>query len=135
MLEKCDQLNRNEAIISSQASTLSKFDMTKCKVLSEPVVTNAVVLYFRKHHYLVKAIDRKISLFKAAGLIEFWISCYDRPKDKRRTNGSPKVITVYELSGIFQIWIYCMTFAFLVFCLELLKRSSRLRRLRSLIKN
>jgi hypothetical protein len=69
---------------------------------------NSIVIYFRKNHYLVDAVDQKISLFKSAGLIDFWISCFNKAKQKPVVPNGPKVMTFYDLSGIFKVWIFSL---------------------------
>lgn len=124
-LENCERLKATEFILAAEASAITKFDMSNCKIFSETILMNPVVLYFRKHHYLVEAVDRKISIFKEAGLIYFWISRFDKDSRKKKeclVNG-PKVMSLHDLSGTFKVWLYGLLISVTVFVLETLKRS------------
>lgn len=120
LLENCRNLNPDEVILASHVSAVIKFDMSNCKVLKEPVVINSIVLYFRKHHYLLQAVNQKISLFKAAGLIDVFVSRFSRATSKRVGKNDPKVMTFYDLSGTFKVLLIGLLLAFLIFIVELL---------------
>lgn len=82
---------------------------------------NPVVLYFRKNHFILKAFDRKISLFKSAGIVGYWISCF-KVKQFSQNKNNPKVMTLYDLSGIFKVWIFGLVIALVAFVIEAIKR-------------
>lgn len=124
-LQNCHLMEPNEVLCASQASAIINYDMSKCRVLKEPVVMNRVAVYFRKHHYLLRAVDRKISLFKAAGLIDFWIASTN-PENTKSTGGSdPKVMTFHDLSGAFRIGVYGLFLASFAFCCEIVFKCMR----------
>lgn len=83
MLEDCEDLQPNEVIVFSQFDSIDKHDMTKSRILKEPILLNSIVLYFRKNHFIYKAVDRKISFLKAAGIIYYLISCFGKDKTKQ----------------------------------------------------
>lgn len=94
--------------------------MSKCRVLKEPVVVNRVVIYFRKHHYLVQAVDRTMSWFKAAGLVDYWIAMFEKDKSIPADIYRPKVRTFSDLLGAFLILVYGLTAAAICFVAETL---------------
>lgn len=122
LLKNCQHLKHNEVVLASQASAIVKFDMSNCKILKEPVMKTSVVLYFRKDHFLLPAVNRKISLFKSAGLIDFWISCFEQTNSKntKLVSGGPMILTFYKMSGIFKAWFYGLLIATLAFVFEIL---------------
>lgn len=74
LLENCGSLPPKEVILTSLVSAIQKFDMSNCKILEENVVVSPIVLFFRKNHFLIEAVNEKLGLFKSAGLIDFWIA-------------------------------------------------------------
>lgn len=116
--KNCASMKQTEVAIVSSVSTLSKIDSSKCKLLKESLLTNQIVLFFRKNHFIVEAVDEKISIFKSAGLIDYWTSKYEERYPKFETKG-PKVLTLYNFFGIFKAWIYFLIIAFFSFCAEI----------------
>ena len=109
--------------MAAEASAIVKFDMSKCKILDEAVAMSHIVLYFRKHHFLIKSVDRKISLFKSSGLIDFWLSRFDHArKNKKRVSSEPKVMSFYDLSGIFKVWMFGLALSAFAFGAEVIKK-------------
>lgn len=95
---------RKEVFVTSSVGTMSKIDTSRCKIVQEPLLTNQIVLFFRKNHYLVEAVDDVIGIFKSSGLNDFWISKYAK-KTKKLVQLGPKIMTVYDLSGTFKIFL------------------------------
>lgn len=98
---------------------MSKIDLSRCKVVKEPLLTNQIVLFFRKNHILVEPIDNVIGAFKAAGLNDLWISKYVK-KQKILVYEGPEAITFYDLSGTFNLFKVGILIACLAFVGELL---------------
>lgn len=122
LLKNCQHLKPNEVVIAAQASAIVKYDLSNCKILREPVLKTSVVLYFRKHHFLLPAVNRKISLFKSAGLIDFWISSFEQTNSKntKLVSGGPTVLTFHKMSGIFKAWFYGLLITTVTFIFEIL---------------
>lgn len=91
------------------------------KVCKDIVMITPIVIYAQKDFYLVDAINDKIETFKAAGLIDFW-RYQDLEKriiiddDKKY----PKVLTLNQLMGSFEILLLGFVGSSFVFCFELL---------------
>lgn len=62
-----------------------------------------IVIYTRKNFYLLKAINEKIEIFKAAGLIDYWYSLSFAKDFSKREAHPPKILTLRHLSGSFQV--------------------------------
>lgn len=122
LLKNCQDLKPNEVVLAGQASAIVKYDLSNCKILREPVLKTSVVLYFRQHHFLLPAVNRKISLFKSAGLIDFWIASFERKNNEntKLVSGGPTVLTFHKMSGIFKAWFYGLLITTLTFIFEML---------------
>lgn len=114
-------MNQKEVVVTSSVGTMSKVDTERCKILPEPLLTNQIVLFFRKNHFLVDRVDDTIGLFKASGLNDYWISQYLK-KSKVLILNTTKVMTIRSLSGIFLILIFGLFLATFVFAFEILYR-------------
>lgn len=67
-------------------------------------MTVPIVIYAKKHFYLIQALNEKIESLKVAGLIEYWYSSQFL-KELTKEQKSPEVLTMRHLSGCFQIWV------------------------------
>lgn len=112
-------MHQKEVVVTSSVGTMSKVDISRCKVVQEPLLINQIVFFFRKNHYLVNLVDDKIGIFKAVGLNDYWISQYVKKKKFISFDSGPKILTIYTLSGIFKIFIYGLVVATFVFFLEI----------------
>jgi hypothetical protein len=75
-----------------------------------------VVLYVPKNFYLKDALDNKIEILQAAGLIDHWHSQIIDPRFmKIRESNEPKGIKLETLSGCFYTWILSCTISFATF--------------------
>lgn len=94
---------------------------SRYNICKEPYSTYPIVIYAKKNFYLIDALNEKISLMQAAGLIEFW---YYQDLDIRylvTTFTEPlKTLTMKHLGGCFQILFFGLALSFLAFILELL---------------
>lgn len=80
-----------------------------------------VVIYTPKNFYLTEALDEKIEILQAAGLIDHWHSQIIDPRFlKLRESAEPKGIKLETLSGCFFTWIICCLISFSTFLGELL---------------
>lgn len=86
----------------------------------EIFVTIPIVLYTQKDFYLLNAINTQIMNLKAAGFIDFW---HKQDIDKRKSNvkksKQPKVLTMNQLLGCFQLMFGGCVMSFIVFLTEL----------------
>lgn len=79
-----------------------------------------LTFYFRKNHYLVRAVDEKIFLLQQSGLIDYWTYIYDEFKRPRGVEEiGPKVMSLYDLSGIFKVWMFGLLISAGVFVTEI----------------
>lgn len=76
-----------------------------------------VVIYSTKNFFLLDAINEKIEVLKAAGLIEFW---HFQGVDRRnlKTSEGPKVLTFNHLLGSFEVLCFGYALSFSVFIFE-----------------
>ena len=101
-------------------------NLTNLQVCREPILTIPIVIYTRKHFYLLHAMNDKIESLKGAGLIEYWYSI-QLTNEFTRDDGSPKILTLDHLSGCFQIWVGGCLFSFVVFTSELMVYKWKIR--------
>lgn len=90
-----------------------QYNILKTTFMSVPVV-----IYARKDFFLLEALNEKIELIKAAGLITFWEKQY--ANSNMTTKIEPRVLKLKELIGCFQILIIGYMFSFMVFVIEIL---------------
>lgn len=96
---------------------LNKFNY---RVLPEYLYMFKYGIYFTKNSPFVGAFNKKISLFKSAGLIEFWVSkyldsSYLRMKMPKK---EPSRLNIEQLGGGFRLWVYGCLVSFVTFLLE-----------------
>jgi hypothetical protein len=115
----CAEMNQKEVVVSSSVGTMSKVDLSRCKVLPEPFLTNQIVLFFRKNHFLVDSVDKTIGIFKSVGLNDYWISQYGKRKKIVFADNGPKILTIGKLSGIFYILIFGLILGVFTFIFEI----------------
>lgn len=79
-----------------------------------------VVIFTRKNFFLLEAINEKISIIQAAGLIEYW---HSQSVDQRFLNAQipteAKMLTCQHLSGCFILLTGGLFAAFVVFTIEI----------------
>lgn len=93
------------------------------KICSEAVVTAPSVLYTQKDFFLLHELNSQIGRMKAAGLIQFWNSKYSEAALRDEPDLSiRKVLTVYDLSGCIQIWIFGCVTSLVIFVMEIISR-------------
>ena len=115
----CSELPQKEVFITSSVGTMSKIDTSRCKIVKEPLLTNQIVLFFRKNHYLVEAVDNVIGIFKSSGLNDYWIAKYSKKIEVLIESG-PKVMTAYDLSGTIKIFFVGSMISAVAFVCEVL---------------
>lgn len=87
-------------------------------ILSEAFITNQIVFYFSKNFYLVDDINDLTCLLKASGLFNFWMSKY-MSKDQKSMKKIASSLKLIHLKGVFELLIYGLSFAFVVFIAEI----------------
>lgn len=95
-----------------------KFQLIICK---ERLMSISIVMYTQKNFYLTEALNEKISLFQAAGLIQYW-HIYER-KSFIDDSNPPKILTFHQLLGAFQILLFGCGISLLVFITEIIAKS------------
>ncbi|KAL7029686.1 hypothetical protein ACKWTF_006320 [Chironomus riparius] len=99
--------------------------LTVCK---EYLFTFQYGIYFRKNSYLVKSFNRKISLFKTSGLIDFWASDYisNTYLNIKKESDGPRMLNVEQLMGGFQVLLIGIITASILFICEVIARKCRI---------
>jgi hypothetical protein len=120
-------LRPKEAVLASQASAMMKFDLSHCRILKETVIVNPIVLYLRKNHFLVQSFNKKLSLFKSAGLIDFFVSKFAGRRSKTDQSRNLKILTLFELSGAFKVWLFGLAIAAMTFVIEIVSKLAKKR--------
>jgi hypothetical protein len=110
----------NGALLRSYTGTLYanqlNFNKTISLICKEIFMMFPVVIYCQKNYFLTEAIDEKIEILQAAGLIDYWHSeIIDTRFMKIEESKQPKGIKFESISGCFYIWIISCTASFLTF--------------------
>lgn len=77
------------------------------KICKESFVTLPNVMYFRKNFFLVDSINEVVMYLQSSGLIEYWhFNNIGRKLFNTKTDGDgePRIMTVDDLIGCFQLW-------------------------------
>lgn len=99
------------------------FNKTISLICKEIFMMFPVVIYVPKDFYLTEAIDEKILILQAAGLIEYWHSeIIDTKFMKIYESKQPKGIKLEYLSGCFYMWIMSCSASILTFLGEIFMR-------------
>ena len=98
---------------------MRKTNQTPFNVLSDPLGTTPVVIYFQKNSYLTKRFSDIIQNMMASGLIEFWINNEKNTKSTMSsTKSEPKVITMKNLMAPFILCLAGLSISSVIFLLE-----------------
>lgn len=85
----------------------------------EVIMSIPEVIYTQKYFYLLDGLSDKIDDLKASGLIELWHSqCNERVFQNNNDDNNPKVLTLHDFKGSFQILLCGFLISFAVFLLE-----------------
>lgn len=99
------------------------------KICKESLMTNHLVIYFRKGFYLVDEINERIMNFQAGGITNYFIGKYADEKFKvTDTEEGPSELTVEQMIGIFQLWSFGLAFCLIVFFAEFFMMKIRVKR-------
>ncbi|CAO1431696.1 unnamed protein product [Diamesa serratosioi] len=93
------------------------------KICKERLFTVQIVFFCKKYFYLVESINSLLGKLNEAGLLNFWISKYIDYQylNMREPRTGPKIMNLYELMGIFEIWLMGIILSTIVFGLEMFK--------------
>ena len=98
---------------------MRKTNQTPFNVLSDPLGTTPVVIYFQKNSYLTKRFSDIIQNMMASGLIEFWINNEKNTKSTMSsTKSEPKVITMKNLMAPFILCLAGLSISSVIFLFE-----------------
>jgi hypothetical protein len=96
-----------------------KMDLKICK---EIFMANPIVFYTIKDFFLLDAMNEKLEIIKASGLIEFWShQVIDRKNLNVKIYSSREVFTVNQFLGPFQILLCGLSVSLVIFVAEFLK--------------
>lgn len=111
-----------EQVIYINKLNYENYTLTICK---EFMLTFQYGIYFRKNSFLEFAVNRKISLFKANGLINNWASYYMDSKflNVKPPNKGPRKLNMAELSGGFEVWFIGLGLGIFIFVIEYISRT------------
>ena len=90
------------------------------KTLREPLNNNFAVFYFQKNFYLLNAVNEKIGILKAAGLVDYWISQDIDPSflHIKQENLGPQKLNVEHLLGCFELLFLGIVLGIIAFSIE-----------------
>lgn len=94
------------------------------RILPEHLYSFNCVFYFRKNSPYVSAFDRLTSLYKSAGLIEFWKTKYLDTASimPQITQKLPTKLNLDQLGGCFQLFSFGLILSFFAFIGEVFSR-------------
>jgi hypothetical protein len=92
------------------------------RVLPEYLYSFNYVIYFQKNSPYLRAFNEKISLYKSAGLIDYWVSKYLNAAylNMPEVAGEPKKLNIQQLRGGFQLWLMGCAVGFIIFAIEVI---------------
>jgi hypothetical protein len=94
---------------------------SSCQIAKEKLLTNQIVFYFRKNHFLAEKFSKKLVHWFEAGLMKKVISKFiDFEAQKNRKSKNLKVLSLDQLYGIFGVWAFGLLIAILTFFKEIL---------------
>lgn len=107
----------SNALYSNQIN-FKEFTYKTCK---ETLMTNHIIIYFRKNFYLVDEINERINSFKDFGITNFMKGRYADEKFRKVDGGSdgPSELTVEHFIGMFELWAFGLIVAFVLFVGEI----------------
>lgn len=111
-------------VIHANMRNRNSFAHIVCK---ETISTVSVVMYFQKDFYLAEAIDRKISLFLASGIMSQLIEKYVdmRYWNVKPARSGPQELNFKHLKGAFVLWGVLNFCAFIAFVMETIVHAIR----------
>lgn len=88
-------------------------------ICNEVFANVPMVIYTRKHFFLLDELNMNIELLKAAGLIDFWYFQFiDKKFSKSPEKARPIVLTLVQFQGCFGIFLSGIAISLIVFMIE-----------------
>lgn len=105
-------------------------------VLKEYLFDVQIVNYFPKNFYLVEAMNDKIGILKAAGLVNLWMEKYiDKSYIKiKKEKARPRIMNIQQLFGGFQLLMIGIAISTLIFAVEMLSKMENFHILRKIVR-
>uniref|UniRef100_A0A8W9BML7 Ionotropic receptor n=1 Tax=Phlebotomus papatasi TaxID=29031 RepID=A0A8W9BML7_PHLPP len=95
--------------------------------LKPPILQLLFSILLRQDSYLTKLFNGELMKLWDSGLIQKWSSLFDDSMYLKETSDYvPGPLSLYQLRGIFTMYLFLIIISFLFFLLELLSRKSRL---------
>ena len=97
---------------------------------AETIASALMVIYTPKNFWLLKELNEKIGLMKAAGLIDFWyFQLIDKKLAKKtKIKEKPKILKLVQFQGCFGILMCGLGLIFLVFTFEIVKNKFHVKK-------
>lgn len=89
-------------------------------ILKEYWFINNIVMYMQKDFYLVDDFNEIISRLTSSGLINYWVSNEIRLKEKTAEVYLPMGLNIFQMQGIFEIWLYGLILSSICAILEII---------------
>lgn len=105
-------------IIERNQKNYKSFVLQTCK---EQVLTVNIVMYFQKNFYLKEEIDKMLSQFGTAGILEHWIQKFadQRFYNVKTLQTGAKRLQIQHLFGIFNLWLFGCGIGLIIFLGEI----------------
>lgn len=105
------------------------------RICKQPFLTNLIVFYFRKNHYLVEEVNTRIDSMLSNGMIQKIRESYSDPKflEPSKEVTEHKTLTIDNFDGVFFLFGLWCTFAISIFALEMITYIKRLRFLKKVM--
>ena len=99
------------------------------RIANERFLTNQLVFYFQRNHFIADKFSEKIALFQQFGLVQKLTSNYvDMRFAKYQAPKKQKTaLTLTNLSAVFGVWLVVLLVSILFFLLELCWHRSQKR--------
>lgn len=93
------------------------------EICKEVFMTIPKVIFTRKDFFLLDPINDKIKSLKASGLVEYWsLQDVTRAGSFLNEENRPKVLTIHDFDGCYQIFSLGIFISFSVFLIEVLTK-------------
>lgn len=99
------------------------------KICKETLMTNHLIIYFRKNFYLVDEMNERINNWKDFGITNHMIGRYADEKFRKVDGGvdGPSMLTVDHFIGMFQLWTFGLFVALVLFIGEIIAHKVKKR--------
>lgn len=119
IFKNIDDFNTKSALAIPLDFIVRNNNGTPINILTEPLTTTPVVMYFRKNSFLTKRFSDMIQNMMASGLIEYWINNERNSKiTSSDIQSEPKVMTMKNLLAPFILCVAGLLISTVTFLLE-----------------